>query len=74
LERIACPFASTNLPPNWVIHRSGTFSYLAISGSSPSTFSVPFGLRTVSFFASAASSEIVCGGCVMPAFLKRALY
>ena len=49
------------------------FSYQPMTGSRPTTLNVPFELRTVSFFASAVSSEIVFGGCVMPAFLKSTL-
>ena len=44
-----------------------------MNGSRPTTFSEPSAFRSVSFFASAVSSEIVFGGDVMPAALKSAL-
>jgi len=37
------------------------------------TLILPFASRCVSFFASAVSSAIVRGGCVMPAFANSAL-
>ena len=52
-----------HIGPQW----TGAFSYQPISGSKPTTFSEPSGLRTVSFFASAANSSTVFGGCEMPA-------
>ena len=42
-------------------------------GSKPTIFSEPSLFFTVSFFASAESSESVFGGRVIPAFLKSVL-
>lgn len=46
------------------------FEYQFITGLKPTTFSEPSGLRTVSFFAYAVSSEMVFGGPLSPAFLS----
>ena len=43
------------------------------SGTKPATLIEPSGFLTVSFFASAASSSMVFGGEVMPAFLNMAV-